>query len=369
MRATQRSEAMNEVEKKSNFLGLIVLFVVLTVVGVVLSYFYIVFQVRIHDIWGNIVANFVLGLIFAVTVFAVKRLFKITNNAMSVVVVILSLVVILWAMWTLWFVLMERMLYHHMNLSVFGDMGRFVGWSRAQISSSTSFWDLLTYYNARGTWTLEGSNWVGLRLWGVWAGEALIITIPPLIAAYMAAGLYLIELNAWVTEKLMNYGFTAFDDYEMDRLASGDINVVLEKQLETQGGPMNAVAVCYHKNEPTDFLAVYKATWDKDGILAKGRHLMTVKLDQDKIDRLDTELQAKHFPDNADEYIDTDDTPADDTKDTSQAKDEATTGSVEATASEKVADTPPTNNEQPTVDKEAAAEDKTEQSGEEPKDE
>jgi len=177
----------------------------------------------------------------------------------------------------------------------------FIGWLRVMLSEPSGFWGCLAYYNRRGTWRIEYQQWTGARLWGVWAGEFLIIVIPPIAAAYATTGLYLIELNSWVKEKLMNYGFTAFDDYELDRLAAGDINVILEKPLEAQGGPMHTVAVCYHKNEPTDFIAIHKAYWDKDGVLTKGRHVMTVKLDQEKIDTLDAGLQAKHFPESVEE--------------------------------------------------------------------
>jgi len=287
---------MHEVERKSNILGLLVLFVVLTVIGVVISYFYIILQANVHDIWVNIIAAFVVGLIFACIVWFAKRLMKITNNAMSVVVVVLSLAIVMWCMWNMWFVLKDRLLYHLIEINALGDMGRFIGWTREMLSEPSEFWGNLTYYNSRGTWRIEEQPWTGVRLWAVWAGELLILIIPPIVVAYTAVGLYLIELNSWVKEKLMNYGFTAFDDYELDRLAAGDINVILEKPLEAQGGPMNAVAVCYYKNEPADFIAIHKAYWDKDGVLTKGRHIMTVKLDQEKLDTLDAGLQAKHFP-------------------------------------------------------------------------
>ena len=289
---------MNEAKKNSNILGLIVLFVAFTPIGAILSYFYIMFQVNAHDIWVNIIANFVFGLVLAALVWIIKRLMRITNDVMSIVVVILSLGVIVYVMWNIWFVLMVEMLYLHRNIQVFSDMGRLLNETRVNIFGGgyQSFIENLRYYNTRGTWSLNGNQWYGLMLSAVWVGELLVIVVFPLMVAYASVGLYLAEQGAWVQEKLMNYGFSAFDDYELDQLASGDIDVILQKPLETQGEAMNAVAVCYHKGEPTEFIAIYKAGWDKDGSLTKGRHIMTVKLGIEKIDTLDAGLQAIHYP-------------------------------------------------------------------------
>jgi len=286
---------MNEAERKSNLAGLIVLFVAFTPIGVALSYFYIIFQVNAHDIWANIIANFVFGLLLAATVWIIKRLMRITNDTASLIVVILGLAVIMFVMWNMWFVLMNEMLYRHREVSALSDIGLMLGETREMIFYG-DFMERLRYFNDRGTWSLNGNQWYGLILTAVWAGELLVIVAFPIMVAYTSVGLYLAEQGAWVQEKLMNYGFSAFDDEELDRLASGDIDVILQKPLETRGEPMSAVAVCYYKGEPTEFIALYKASWDKDGNLTKGRHIMTVKLGVEKIDALDAGLQAVHYP-------------------------------------------------------------------------
>ncbi|MCL2405653.1 MAG: hypothetical protein FWC92_08920 [Defluviitaleaceae bacterium] len=289
---------MNEVKRKSSLAGLIVLFLALTPIGVVLSYFYIMFQVNAHDIWANIIANFAVGLILAAVVWVIKRMMRITNDAMSLVVVVISLAITMFVMWNMWFGLMVEVLYLHREVAALADMGSILSATRANIvgENELSFIGQLQYFNERGTWSLNGYQWYGLRLSAVWAGEMLVLVAFSLMVAYASVGLYLEEKGAWVKEKLMNYGFSAFDDNELDQLASGDIEVVLAKPLETQGEAMNAIAVCYHKGEPTEFIALYKAGWDRDGSLTKGRHIMTVKLGIDKIDVLDTSLQAIHYP-------------------------------------------------------------------------
>lgn len=289
---------MNEAKRNSNLAGLIVLFAVLTPVGVLLSYFYIMFQVNTHDIWVNIIANFVFGLVLAALVWIIKRLMRITNDIISLVVVIVSLAVTVYTMWNLWFVLMVEMLYFHRDVQTFSDMGRIFGEARVGIFGGgyLSFIENLRYFNARGTWSLNGTQWNGMVLAAVWAGELIVMIVFPIMVAYASVGLYLAEQGAWVKEKLMNYGFSAFDDEELDQIAAGDTDVILQKPLETKGEAMNAIAVCYHRSEPTEFIALYKAGWDRDGTLTKGRHIMTVKLGIEKIDTLDTKLQAIHYP-------------------------------------------------------------------------
>jgi len=218
---------------------------------------------------------------------------------MSFIVVILSLAVIVFVMWNAWFVLMFEMLYRRQEIGALSDIGLMISGTRDRIASG-DFFERLRYFNERGTWSLNGNQWYGLVLSAVWAGELFVIVVFPIMVAYASVGLYLAEQGAWVQEKLMNYGFSAFDDEELDRLASGEIDVILQKPLETRGETMNAVAVCYHKGEPTEFIALYKAGWDRDGTLTKGRHLMTVKLGIEKIDELDAGLQAIHYPTAAD---------------------------------------------------------------------
>jgi len=177
------------------------------------------------------------------------------------------------------------------------DIGAILSETREMIFSNPEFIQFLRLFNESGTWHINDNIWTGPILWIVWAGETLIIAVIPILAAYASAGLFINELNSWVGQRLMNYGFSAFDDYELDRIASGDIDAIIEKPLETRNGPMSAVAVCYLKDEPTEFIAIYNASWDKDGALSKGRHIMTVQIGADKIDALDVGLQAKHYPD------------------------------------------------------------------------
>ena len=297
---------MNEAKPKSNFLGLTILFAIISIVGIVLSYIYIIFQVNIHDIWVNMIAVFVLGLVLAVIVWLVKRFMKITNSTMSFVVVVIGIAIAMYVMWGLWFALMHVMLYtarDRVDVTLFSHIGNITSGARDIIFTPSRFIDELRYFNQRGTWAVNQNQWYGLPLGFVWFMELFILVVPALMVAYASTGLYLTELNAWVKERLMNYGFTAFEASELDLIASGDIDVILEKPLEAHGGPMHAIAVCYHKGEPTDFVAVYKADWDKDGSLSKGRHIMTVKLGLEKIDALDAGLQAIHFPDIVDEDI------------------------------------------------------------------
>jgi len=291
---------MNEAEKRSNLLGLIVLFVVFTSLGILLSFFYVIFQTTAEGIWANIIAPFVIGGVLAGVAWLCKRFMKITNNAMSVIVVAIGTLIILFVMWNMWFTVVEDHARYSwgflQNPRGIRDIGVVFANTREMIFGDESFLDVLREVNSYGTWTLDGTQWYGLRLWAVWGAEALIILAIPLLAAYSSAGLFILELNVWVNERLMNYGFTVFEAYELDRIASGDIDVILEKPLEAKGGPMSAVAVCYHKDESTDFIAIYNAHWDKEGVLAKGRHIMTVNLGAEKIDVLDAGLQAKHYP-------------------------------------------------------------------------
>jgi len=287
---------MNEAEKRSNFLGLIVLFVVYTALGSLLSFFYVLFQTRVHDTWGNAIAAFVMAAALGVIVWLVKYIFKITNNVMAFFLVLIGTVLILYVTWSMWFQLMFEWRYLTGEVRRVGEMGAVFSATWSMMRDNPEFLRFLQYFNYYGTWQIDDTVWRGAMLWAVWAGETLIIASIPLIAAYASAGLFINELNAWVEVRLLNYGFTAFDDYELDSIGGGDINTIIEKSLENRNGAMHAVGVCYLKGEPTEFIAVYKAHWDKEGALAKSGHVMTVQLGLEKIDALDAGLQARHYP-------------------------------------------------------------------------
>ena len=315
---------MNEAESKSNLLGLIVLAVVYIPLGILLGFFYVILQTTAEDIWLNVLAPVGFGAILAAITWIMKRIMKITNDFMSVIVTAIGTLIILFVVWNIWFTVSNDIILYntgiYLNYAVdsprgIRDIGVVFSNTIAAISgdhyflcldchagyfvpclNTNNFINTLRSFNYTGTWSLDGTDWYGARLWAVWGAETLILLLIPILAAYASAGLFITELNAWVEERLMNFGFTAFDDHELDRIGMGEIEPILEKPLETKNGPMSAIAVCYHKGEPTDFIAIYKAHWDKEGALAKGRHVMTVNLGAEKIDALDAGLQAKHYP-------------------------------------------------------------------------
>jgi len=291
---------MNEAEKRSNFLGLVVLFIAFTLLGIILSFFYVIFQTSVHDIWANIIAAFVFGVVLAVIAWITKRLMKVDNDFMSVVVVLLGLAIILYLMWYMWFSVMFAYLDYRAGILEaqrgVSDLGAVISGTRGLMSEGASFIYFLQGFNRYVVMYINETALSGVLRWVVWGGETIIIVIFPIMAAYASAGLFIKELNSWVDERLMNYGFSAFDAHELDRIATGDIDTIIDKPLEARNGPMSAVAVCYLKNEPTDFIAIYKASWDNEGNLSKGRHTMTVELGADKIDALDIGLQARHYP-------------------------------------------------------------------------
>jgi len=287
---------MNEVGKRSNLLGLLILFAVYTALGVLLGFFYVIFQTRVHDVWGNVIAVAVFAGLLGGVAWIVKRLCKITNNAMAMILVAIGTAIVLYVVWTMWIVVIFELFYRSgENLGV-GDIGFVLSEVRYMTFVNQEFVRFIRHFNDTGTWTIDGDVWYGAILWAVWGVETIVIAVIPIIAALSSAGLYIAEVGGWVDERLMNYGFVAFDDYELESIGAGDINAIIEKPLEIRNSTMNAVAVCYHKGEPTDYIAIYKAHWDKEGALSKGKHIMTVQLGAEKIDTLDAALQAKHFP-------------------------------------------------------------------------
>lgn len=290
-----------EMEKKSNVGKIAGLFIIFLVLGIVMNYFYIVFQD--NAMYDMLAVAITVGLTFllAVIVYVCKRVMVITNRAAAFVWVLIALLIMYYLNWNMFFALWYSRDYGY-NTRAFFDFFILMEWTRWVITSPANpvaeFVSDIRYFNSTGTWSWgDGAVWTGTRLAIVWIVEFLIIFVPPLFVAAIDPGVYLPSRNVFADPKQLDYAFEEFDDTELSRINDGYIDTIIEKPLATDRNRMNAVALCIVGEEPTEYIAVYKAQFNgKTGELELGGRRSTVMLTMEKIDELKRGLENKHRP-------------------------------------------------------------------------
>jgi hypothetical protein len=291
-----------EFEKKSNFVGLAVMFVVLLAVGVVLNFIYIVFMDNVPYIMLAFFATLGYGGVLAGIVFFARKWFVIRNKIPVIILVVIAFFILYFVQWNMFIALWYARWETGYMLRAVLDFPDYMDWFYWLITYDLSnpIGELISdirFVNFYGTWGLsEDANITGAPLTIVWIVEFLIMLGLPIIAAVTEPGVYLEEENVYADPTLLNYAFEEFDEYELSRIAEGDIEPITEKTFATapEINPFNVVAICYVKKEPTDYIAIYTGIVDKktQGLLRQ-KHITTARLSYEKIEKIKSALEEK----------------------------------------------------------------------------
>ncbi|MCL2621020.1 MAG: hypothetical protein FWD97_08835 [Defluviitaleaceae bacterium] len=191
---------MEHSKQPQNGLGLLVLFLSLTLGGVVLSWIYI----GLIDLIPFIYLNFLTALGFAIALGVIVKLVKTKFNISTVVgtvaIVILSLLIINFVRGQMWFAMWYSRMYfpdpdgyyfyfEPSFLNVFLDLRYFLDaivWiSRYPFENGANpimvFVNDLRSFNYWGTWGMGYGLVTGFFLWIIWAVELAIICSMPLL--------------------------------------------------------------------------------------------------------------------------------------------------------------------------------------------
>jgi hypothetical protein len=233
--------------------GLGALLVLFVLAGVVLSFAYLFWMEYIHNLAGRLAGPVLFGAGLGGAVFGIKRFFRITLDIPAFALVFVGGALVFFLLWG--------------GFPLRGDIAIVVG-----------------------DWILPERV-----IPVVGALEAAFIALPPLYAACRRAGVYLRRYDCWAGLRLMEYGFVPFSDAELDRLAMGEYKVILRKPIDLTGlERVHAVGLCYADKEITEYLAVFKASWDKQGNIEKGPLLLLTALTAEGIEDLQGGLYDIH---------------------------------------------------------------------------
>ncbi|MCL2501257.1 MAG: hypothetical protein FWE90_13120 [Defluviitaleaceae bacterium] len=251
--------------------GLAALLVLYILAGVLLSFIYSAWMEAIGNFAARIIAPVLFGALLAGAVFGIKRFFKVTWNALALLAVIAGSAAVYFLMW-----------------------GEFPLRAETEIAALASldergFPDLVMRFIGERELSVIAMRMIG-------AVEAAVIAIPPVFMGFRRAGVFLPRYNRWADLRLMDYGFIPFSDRELDKLAMGNVEeVFLRKHIDLTGlKSIHAVALCYADNRLTEYLAVFKADWNKRGRMEKGSLLLLAVLTVEQIEDLQALLYEIH---------------------------------------------------------------------------
>lgn len=248
-------------------MGLAALFFLYILAGVILSFIYSFWMGHISNLAARIFAPVFFGGLMGGTVFGLKRFFKITLNIPAFPVVLVGSMAVYFLMWG------EFPLRGVIELSIIDE------WEMPDIVMRV----------------LGGRDLSAIVVYMLGALEAAVILVPPLYMAFRRSGIYLHRYNRWANVRLLDYGFIPFSDYELDKLAVGDTGVFLHKPIDLTGlKRIHVVALCYVNNQLTEYLAVFKGDWNKQGYMEKGPLLLLTTLTVEKIEGLQGILYEIH---------------------------------------------------------------------------
>jgi hypothetical protein len=248
-------------------LGLAALLLSYILTGLLLSFAYSIWMGHIGNLTARIFAPVFFGGLLGGAVFGIKRLFKITLNIPAFLVVFLGSMAIYFIMWG------EFPLRSGPDLTFLEDR---------------ELPDIVMR-------VLGGRDLSVIVAYIIGVLEAAVIAVPPLYTALRRSGIFLQRYNRWASVRLMDYGFIPFSDPELDKLAVGDMDIFLRKPIDLTGlERIHAVALCYADNQLTEYLAVFKADWNKQGRIEKGPLLLLAVLTVEKTEDLQAVLYEIH---------------------------------------------------------------------------
>jgi len=244
------------------------------VAGIILGFFYEFFMERMANPAGRFVAPFAFGALWAGVVYGLKRLFTVRLDIPAGLAVAVGCALVYFLAWG--------------DFPLRGPAPVFGFWERELPEAAR---DLIV------GWDLPGRTSLFLGL-----GEVLAIAVPPLVMGLRRAGVFLRPYNRWAKLKVLDYGFTPFHDHELDRLLQGDVTILLRKPIDLTGHRrIHCAALCYVDDELTEYFAVFKAGWNRQGHIEKGSLLILTAFPQDRMERLQDDLYEIHreseFPD------------------------------------------------------------------------
>ncbi|MCL2203480.1 MAG: hypothetical protein FWB88_06040 [Defluviitaleaceae bacterium] len=235
-------------------IGLVALFFAFSLLGIILSFAYQAWMGSAYNIAARVFAPVLFGAGLGGAVFGLKRLFKVTWGFLAFLCALGGCAVVYALMWE--------------GFPLRGEVEAFAILER---------------------------EIPGLAMQAIWALEAAAIALPPLYMALRRAGIYLPGYNRWAQVRLMDYGFKPFTDTELDRLAAGETEIFMKKPIDLTGlNRIHAVGLCYVDKRLTEYLAVFKANWDRQGNMEKGPLLLLAAMPIEKIEDLQGVLYEIH---------------------------------------------------------------------------
>jgi len=309
-----------ETQRKSNIGGVIGLLLVFTLVGVVFSWLYLGLIDVIPYAWPRVLIAAFFGTSLGFVVKMLKKGFKITSAAGPLLAVIISLLIINFMRYQMFFAIWYSRLtaddfywwFENSYLRPLWQIPEFLdalAWIFSYpfdpANNTTFFGEFISdlrWFNEVGTWSWDGNDITGPLLTGVWIIELLLISVPAISAALIPVGVFLYNKNTWADPRFLTYEFEEFSEEELDRLERGDIDVVTNKPLASivHRGRVSKIAVCYLGSDSTEYIAVFRTKAGKSNDdnskmpFGRPRVQRAIKLGYEKVGELQLNLEEKH---------------------------------------------------------------------------
>ena len=314
-------------KKPLNILGSLVLFLVVSIAGIVLSWLYLgLMDVVMYIIVCIFIAVAFGGVLFGL-VFGLKKVLRITNNVTAVIAIILAVVVINYFKWQMYFgVWYARDRMFDVSFFNLPDVLRYLHFMivfpfENGINPVAEFFSDLMVFLQSGNWGLfESPEPVrGVFLGIVWAGEFLIIFGLAIVGAVTSVGILLPGTRQWAQPLYLVYNFQTLESFQIERLAEyKETDIIINQPLagpnseastNEQGAVLLAryisgastvsnIAHLHSGDTPTDYIMVSETKASLVNIFQgkkAGKSSAPIYLGLEKIEELKKALRSKHI--------------------------------------------------------------------------
>ena len=275
-------------------------FVLFTLLGVVLSFFYNMVGNLYFGHGTKIFSAFVFGFLLLVFIKTVRRLFRIHSNLKLFYTVLGALVVIHFFRWSFHVTWLRSFDWTvegiHPLLDFFGFLDYFWVILNEGPLPGIHLVSNIFRFNDIG-WVLEVYDFElelrGTLLAFLWMLELVVISGIAMYGAFMLREVYLPGYYTWARFEKLPYPFAKFTGDELERVENGELELISERTF-AEGNVFSQVALVYAGKTKTEYIAVYLAKLGKKGKVTYGSLSRLIPIGREEIEKIEISLKETH---------------------------------------------------------------------------
>ena len=286
--------------KRTEWLRLIFFFILFSITGIVLSFFYNMIGNLFFGHGTKVFSALMFGLLMMIFVKAVRRLFRIQSNLKLFYTVLGALIVIHFFRWSFHVTWLRSFEWTvgglHPLFDFFGFMDYFffiINESRLpgmhlapnMFRINDIGWMLQIY-----DFELELRGWLLSFLWMI---ELILISGISILGVFMLKEVFLPGYYTWARFEKLPYPFAKFTDADLKRIENGELELITERTI-AEGNVFSQIALVYAGKVKTEYIVFFLAELGKKGKVTYSPPSRIVNIGAEEVEKIEASLKETH---------------------------------------------------------------------------